>query len=51
MIDFAAQMFDLSSYEAAQRLAADFGISTQPEQAVVVPPQTQATSHPAVSGG
>ena len=37
VIDFAAQMFDLSSYEAAQRLAADFGISTQPGQAVVVP--------------
>lgn len=25
VIDFAAQMFDLSSYEAAQRLAVDFG--------------------------
>ena len=37
VIDFAAQMFDLSSYEAAQRLAADFGISTQPGQVVVVP--------------
>ena len=37
VIDFAAQMFDLSSYEAAQRLAADFGISSQPGQAVVVP--------------
>ena len=37
VIDFAAQMFDLSSYEAAQRLAADFGISTQPGQTVVVP--------------
>ena len=37
VIDFAAQMFDLSSYEAAQRLTADFGISTQPGQAVVVP--------------
>ena len=37
VIDFAAQMFDLSSYEAAQRLAADFGISTQSGQVVVVP--------------
>ena len=37
VIDFAAQMFGLSSYEAAQRLTADFGISTQPGQAVVVP--------------
>ena len=39
VIDFAAQMFDLSSYEAAQRLAADFGISTQPGQAVVSQPE------------
>ena len=37
MIDFAARLFDLSSYEASQRLAEDFGISTQPGQAVVVP--------------
>ena len=34
VIDFAAQMFDLSSYEAAQRLAVDFGISTEQGQAV-----------------
>ena len=37
VIDFAAKLFDLSSYEAAQRLAADFGISTDPGQAVAAP--------------
>lgn len=37
MIDFVARLFDLSSYEAAQRLAADFGISTEPGQPVAVP--------------
>ena len=37
MIDFAAKLFDLSSYEAAQRLAADFGISTEPGQAMAAP--------------
>ena len=30
VIDLAARLFDLSSYEAAQKLAADFGISTEP---------------------
>ena len=34
VIDLAARLFDLSGYEAAQRLAADFGISTEPGQAV-----------------
>ena len=33
VIDLVARLFDLSGYEAAQRLAADFGISTEPEQA------------------
>ena len=33
VIDLAARLFDLSSYEAAQKLAADFGISTEPGQA------------------
>ena len=28
MIDFVAKLFDLSNYEAAQRLAADFGLDT-----------------------
>ena len=36
VIDFAARLFDLSSCEAAQRLAADFGISTEQGQAVAV---------------
>lgn len=34
VIDLVARLFDLSGYEAAQRLAADFGISTEPGQAV-----------------
>ena len=34
VIDFVARLFDLSGYEAAQRLAADFGISAEPGQAV-----------------
>ena len=34
VIDFVARLFDLGGYEAAQRLAADFGISTEPGQAV-----------------
>ena len=34
VIDLVARLFDLSGYEAAQRLAADFAISTEPGQAV-----------------
>ena len=34
VIDLVAMLFDLSGYEAAQKLAADFGISTEPGQAV-----------------
>ena len=37
VIDFVARLFDMSSYEAAQRLAADFGISTEPGQSVEAP--------------
>ena len=33
VIDLVARLFDLSGYEAAQKLAADFGISTEPGQA------------------
>ena len=33
VIDLVARLFDLSGYEAAQRLAADFGIGTEPGQA------------------
>ena len=33
VIDFTARLFDLTSCEAAQRLAADFGISTEQGQA------------------
>ena len=34
VIDFVARLFDLGSYEAVQRLAADLGISTEPGQPV-----------------
>ena len=34
VIDLAARLFDFSGYEAAQKLAADFGICTEPGQAV-----------------
>ena len=34
VIDLVARLFDLSGYEAAQRLASDFGIATEPGQAV-----------------
>ncbi len=34
VIDLVARLFDLSGYEAVQKLAADFGISTEPGQAV-----------------
>ena len=34
VIDLVARLFDLSGYEAAQRLAADFGIISQPGQPV-----------------
>ena len=37
VIDFVASLFDLSSYEAAKRLAADFGISTEPGHPVAAP--------------
>ena len=37
VIDFVARLFDLSSYEAAKRLAEDFGISTEPGQPVATP--------------
>ena len=37
VIDFVAKLFDLSSYEAAQRLVADFGISSQPGQFMAAP--------------
>ena len=34
VVDFAAKLFDLGSLQAAQRLAVDFGISTEQGQAV-----------------
>ena len=34
VIDLVVRLFDLSGYEAAQKLTADFGIATEPGQAV-----------------
>ena len=36
VIDLTARLFDLSGYEAAQRLTADFGIGIEPGQATAV---------------
>ena len=36
VIDFAARLFDLSSYEAAQKLAADFGLDPKPPTAAAL---------------
>ena len=36
VIDFAARLFDLSSYEAAQKLASDFGIDPKPPTAAAM---------------
>ncbi len=37
VIDFVGKLFDLSNYEAAQRLAAGFGIRIEPGQTAAVP--------------
>ena len=37
VIDFVARLFDLSSYEAAQKLASDFGLDPKPPTAVALP--------------
>ena len=37
VIDFMARLFDLSSYEAAQKLAADFGLDPKPPTAAALP--------------
>ncbi len=36
-IDFVARLFNLSSYEAAQKLAADFGLDPKPPTAAALP--------------
>ena len=36
VIDFAARLFDLSSYEAAQKLASDFGLDPKPPTAAAM---------------
>ena len=37
VINFVARLFDLSSYEAAQKLTADFGLEQKPPTAAVLP--------------
>ena len=37
VIDFVARLFDLSSYEAAQKLAADYGLDPKPPTAAALP--------------
>ena len=37
VIEFVARLFDLSSYEAAQKLAADFGFDPKPPTAAALP--------------
>ena len=37
VIDFVARLLDLSSYEAAQKLAADFGLDPKPPTAAALP--------------
>lgn len=37
VIDFVARLFDLSDYEAAQKLAVDFGLDPKPPTAVALP--------------
>lgn len=37
VIDFVARSFDLSSYEAAQKLASDFGLDPKPPTAAALP--------------
>ena len=37
VIDFVARLFNLSSYEAAQKLAADFGLDPKPPTAAALP--------------
>ena len=41
VIDITAKLTGLGNYEAAQRIAADFGISNDPEQAAAVPSTTK----------
>ena len=36
MIDLVARLFDLSSYEAAQKLASDFGLDPKPPTAAAM---------------
>ena len=44
VIDFVARLFNLSSFEAAQKLAADFGLDPKPPTATALP----KTKHPCI---
>ena len=46
VIDFIARLFDLSSYEAAQKLAADFGLDPKPPTAAAL--TTPKLKHPCI---
>lgn len=45
VIDFVARLFDLSNYEAAQKLAADFGFDPKPPAAAAALPKPK---HPCI---
>ena len=44
VINFVARLFDLSSYEAAQKLTADFGLDQKPPTAAALP----KSKHPCI---
>ena len=49
VIDFVARAFDLSSYEAAQKLAADFGLDPKPPTAAATFLFNMYTNHDALT--
>ena len=51
VIDLVARLFNLSGYEAAQRLAIDFDISTEPGQAVRASYKPNPPPYPTVPRG
>ena len=51
VIDLVARLFDLSSYEAAQKLAQDFGIGPDKPPAATRPAQTGASSAESIPAG
>ena len=51
VIDLVAKLFGLSSYEAAKKLAHDFGIGPDKATSGSCPPQTGASSAESISAG